>query len=530
MGSLTEINWEDESLGFERSVGQGCKESRMNVDQLLDSLREHGTIDVEERSFSISLSKARASMVAFQSSNPRRFLVALAAGLNAAGAREIKIVFEDDSYFLSAPGAEVSEAALTNAFGGEIEEDGGGAADLALGLRSGLRCGFQRATLDQRKFGKPGFRWIITPDTEESQQLVGADESELSIELGTDPTLLVKVGRFLQGLRKIEENREELPLLEQVYGCWRVPLWLDGRRVDQGLPSWGGRLSVAVGDLDVRASLRLPARESWTGTLAVQPGNVKLYWNGIFLSELSGGCLSGSVWHRGLGLDISREGLVEDARYEEFLRELLEVRRSLLDWYSTRLSQRPEEEVALYLSELVLLCLEGESPTILSRVSAWLKSAYTPGQLDSLRMGGANSTLELVHLYMEFPRATHFRFQDWEPDVIVLLYLCGQALQERYPGTDQLLAEAADLIERNHPQDTLALGYTLLGLGACLSILGQESPAEAAWGKAKEVARNSGDPKQLILMEAHLEFPTYHMTAEVSKALRICVSSRSHGS
>ena len=52
----------------------------LDVEQLLQSLKEHGTIESEDRAFTLSLSRARRYLASNQSSSPHRFLVALAAG------------------------------------------------------------------------------------------------------------------------------------------------------------------------------------------------------------------------------------------------------------------------------------------------------------------------------------------------------------------------------------------------------------------------------------------------------------------
>ena len=493
----------------------------MDVEQLLNSLRSHGTIDPKEGSFTLSLSEARRKLLNYQSSNPRRYLVVMFAGFQAAGADRITLASDWFRYKITALSARVSEQALTEAFAGRGDEaKHPGVSDLTLSLRLAFRCECHQLSFSQHVAGEPGYGWTLSGEAEVSVPVAPSRETLQTVELEFRPSWKRRAEGFFRGLGGFVGKNEELRLLVQHCDKSRVPILVDGETIaydhlekSSHPRAWVGS-EQASGPYDV-----LVANLPWEGWLDLEEGRLDIVHHGVTFSRLEIPGLSGIVWHSGLRLDLSREAILHDAHYEHFLSEVEQVRSRLLKIFSLNLNSRPPEEVWRHLHDLVFLCLDKMDPNLNRRMNEWMVT-----QLEKTSPGIATADKwELLRNYQELPRVR----RGFKPRVQATLALCASSLDELSPGLDELLSDTATLIQQFYPKDYLAAAYLLLGLGACLHNFGQPNVGRTVWEEALETAKASSDDRNVELIEAHLKFEVDHMISEVAKAIRMYLASKS---
>jgi hypothetical protein len=488
----------------------------MNVEKMLNSLREHGTIDTEEGSFTLSLSEARQKLLQYQSSNPRRYLLMLVAGFQAVGCRAVKIVSDDFSYTLSFLEARVTQEALTEALAGHADEKPG-VTDIALGIRTAFRCECHRVEFNQFLDFEEGFRWILTAEVEEVSSLEADHGSRVEMVFHFEKTWRRRATGIFRFLGGYVGRNEEMRLLQASGNRSRVPIVVDGETMNDRVVTLDSDLCATVGncdDYDVDPDV-VKSGYGWDGILTLERGSVELVRFGVTYSRLEGASLFGVVWHDGLKLDLSREGVLRDSTYERFLYELNGIRLDLLQSYFQDASLY--SEVALeHLHDLVHICLTKNVPGLTHLTSSWMAKQFRDGRPPT------TNKIELVGLYQALSQVK----RGFKPRPTMTLDLCAAALLDRLPGVDDLLSDTATLIQENYPEDRLAAGYLLLGLGACLHNFGQPGTGKIVWQEALDTARDEMEPKNEELISAHLEFEPDHMMAEVAKALRIYAYSK----
>jgi hypothetical protein len=492
----------------------------MDVEALLRSLREHGTIDVQEGSFTLSLSEARRKLIQYQSSNPRRYLVMVVAGFQAAGATRITISRNEFRYTLSAPGAFISEEALTQALAGRgNEQEYPGVSDLALGMRLAFKCDCEQIRFTQNCVGKSGYSWELSEQGETNSS--GEPSSHISqvLELSFVPTWKRRATGLFQFLGGYVGKNEEIRLVVRHCDRSRIPILLDQEPVHQPLIRSESTVRAIVGPEESSSESDLWIKDfDWEGVVELQKGRLEIVRYGVTYARLEETGLSGVVWHPNLRLDLSRENILCDRTYESFFYELDQVRGRLFDAFTLELSCKPRKVVLQNLHNLVSACVAGNNPSMTRRVSTWMIQQFTrhaPGRV-------TEDKIELVKLYQELPRA----IPRFKPRSLIVLDLCAAALEDRLSGVDALLSNTASLIQNSYPQDYLAAGYLLLGLGACLHNFGQPSIGRGVWQEAMQTVEASGDPRNADLIQAHLKFEVDHMMLEVAKALRIYAASK----
>ena len=88
--------------------------SVQRVDELLHSLREHGTLD-SQGEFTVSLSEARRKLKQYHSSEPARYVLLLVSAGFASGGRSAAVTRRDHCLTIRFPGAYLSENELLQA-------------------------------------------------------------------------------------------------------------------------------------------------------------------------------------------------------------------------------------------------------------------------------------------------------------------------------------------------------------------------------------------------------------------------------
>lgn len=500
----------------------------MDVDKLLNSLRENGTIDMTDGSFTVSLSEARRKLVQYQSSDPRRYLLILIAGLIGGGARRITIVREELTCTVTAAGTSLQEAGMTEAYSGRVEEARyPGVTDLILGLRLAFRCECLEIELEQEFQGKRGYRWELTEKDEDSFSTGEGQETSMTLRLSFQSTWKSRAAGFFKFFGGYVGQNQEVRLLIKYCDHSPVPILVDGQAVHQNFLVGLDWVCALVGE-SFRVSAGRPSLVvsdlPWEGVLALHPGPVDLVLNGVTYSRLEDSPLSGVVRHPGLKLDLSRENVLQDATYEQFMLELEDVQDRLLVIFSKSLSAQDDDNVLPCLYDLVRVSLKREDYPMIRRVLDWMNGRKVAVMDVPVIRRSSDDANDVVEVYNDL--AVYFKLKPWESQSVFILDKCSKALVERSARLDELLSDTATLIQRSYPEDLLAAGYLLLGLGACLHLFGSPNAGRNVWEEARDTVRRSDDPKALELLEAHLRYDVDHMMLEVAKALQIYSQSK----
>lgn len=501
----------------------------MDVERLLNSLREHGTID-SQGEFTIDLLEARRKMAKYQSSNPARYLLCLVSAGLAGGGTSLRIRYDERNLEVKIPGTRIAEEDLRAAYSGRSQEGLSDAAlDLALAMHLALQTKCESLEVESCVEGQLGFHWQV------SLQALDA----VPVEMGTENCLLFNLSwvqswkhrwpKILKFFGGYAGEREEIRLLEQHCDNSFTPIYVNEQSLDRPLLLPEASVCALVGDPQ-REAIRFNPRlrfhpDDWEGYLALRPGSIKLVHYGVTLHEFKSSCLSGVISHDGLHRDLSREGVLKDATYEAFTAELSAFELEMIQDFAENIGLWKNAEILLLLDDLVSHALHPSQQSIRNRLSAWISRelGVVPGQGPSTRRN--TSVLELLTLYRKLYSVT--MGTEGQAHTEFVLKMCAAALKNRSAQVDQMLSESADLITKYYPHDSLAAGYCLLGLGACLSAFGQPGAARMTWNEAIVTVRKLKDPDAVALIEAHLEFEPDHMMQEVSKALSLYVKSKS---
>ena len=120
--------------------------SVQRVDELLHSLREHGTLD-SQGEFTVSLSEARRKLKQYHSSEPARYVLLLVSAGFASGGRSAAVTRRDHCLTIRFPGAYLSENELLQALDNPHNSASSAATDLVLGIQGALNHQAQEVKL-----------------------------------------------------------------------------------------------------------------------------------------------------------------------------------------------------------------------------------------------------------------------------------------------------------------------------------------------------------------------------------------------
>ena len=501
----------------------------MDVERLLTSLRENGTID-SEGEFTVDLLEARRKMAKYRSSNHARYLLCIVSAGLAAGGRCLKVESSQGTLGVVIPGAFLNESDLSLAYSGRPQEGLSGAAlDLALGIHLAFQANCKSLELRASPSAHDGYLWNVGPDSLESEALPCQGEASLSLKFSMPESWKQRLPKFLRFLGGYAGQVEEVRLLEQYCDGSFVPITVNGESVDRPLLLPAGSVNALVGEPPKECSEFNPRfrfhPNDWDGYLVLCPGTIKIVHFGVTVQELKSPSLTGVVRHDKMERDLSREGVLQDSVYEAFLGELEQYRITMLKEFGTHLAEKSEAEVRPLLEELVGFALSPEGQETRRFIGAWMSKELGRLNLDSRRRHRDYSVLEFVTLYRRL-QGDVYGIRGLSQAKFIF-HTCAQALKAGSPQVDQLLNESADLIMKYYPKDLLAAGYCLLGLGACLRRFGQPGAASMTWSEAVETVEKLNDPNAVALIQAHLNHEPEHMMQEVSKALTIYAKSKS---
>ena len=489
--------------------------SQLDVAVLLSSLREHGTID-SQGEFTISLGEARRKLTQFRSSNRRRYLLLMVSAGIGAGASKVLIRRTGATYTLSMPGAYLPESEVLGSIArSAASASSESATDLGLALQAVFAEGAQLVQILLTHPEQQSYRWSLRSDSEISEPRPAADAG-IEIEVVFPQSLGDRVRGLFANFRGYAGQPEELRLLEQMCDHSPVPIVVDESSVTRPVffpaDSWIG----CVGEVSYPASRNLPGEDGWSGILGLGAGALWIVVRGVTVGQVEEAGLHGVVYHDGLKLDLTREKLVTEQTYEEFLRQLERTRLSLLgSWIEGTAAQQPPGAVPSFhplLNPAIAASLREQVSTRAScELVRWLsRGCVTAGS-------GPDRRAQLVGLVEDLRQRPGFA--ELAPVERILLEDCARELRAKSEGIPALFQLTLGLLERRAPEETLMPGYLLLGLGAYYSAKGQEGLAQDHWMRALDVVRAGDDDRAESLIHAHMDFPVGHMMEQTVNAV-----------
>lgn len=490
------------------------------VEELLAELREHGTID-SRGEFTLSLTEARRKLVQYHSSDKARYLLLLLSAGTAAGAQSLTVEQTPILCRLQMPGAHIPESALLNAFAHpERPADAPGASDLVLGLQGAFHNQAIRVEVRAQKPGE-SFLWTLESRSEQSVPIDSGGETGLEVLLHFKLDVSQKLRGMLGWLRGYAAKSEEARLLDKYCDRSLIPLSYNGERSDR--PLFLPELSVlaTVGQLKDK-KLEFPVDThldgySWRGVLALGPGVIQIVIHGVAYCQIESLGLAGTIYHDGLERDISREKVVRDARYDSLVSELEGVRIALASVLVGKMKSVPWRLLVDQLPDLVFLFLTRKLDAE-KRQAMWeaMESLYRDREQEgAAERAFSPSPKGLVDLMTGLSQDTAGRQRVLD----LLLADCGDGLRQQPSGFHKQLAMTHDLFRAFYPEETLVLGYLLLGLGALHSVEGRAQESERAWFRTLETVWAGTDARAQELMYAHMAHTPEHILQQSSTAL-----------
>ena len=484
-----------------------------NVDQLLSSLREHGTVD-SEGSFTIGLTEARAKLRDYQSSERGRYILHLVSGGMAAEADYVRVERDGQKIRIAFSGAYVKEEALAQAFGGTLTTSDTGADDLALGIRGALTEGAEAVGLLVEHPEKPGFWWRIDSAGEEREACPSSEASSVSLELKFSPSWKERLSGFLAGLRGYSGSNPEERLVQEFCDHSLVPVEVRGQRVDRPLFLPESAVAIRIGsgvDTQSAPDLALECGDV-RGAICLAPGKVQLIIRGVAYCEMEGTGYSGFLHCSGLQRDATREKVVKNAAYHSLQQRLAEVKDDALEALALKLPDPKFELVDPYLHQLSALLLQEElSPEASGKLRNWMEEKLSTEELETVPQHAAG----IFRLY----QMVRMEFFGKVPVHVEILRRCATALRTGHAKTETRLRKTLEALRLSEPEQALLHGYLLLGLGAYYSTIGRQKESETAWFNALKTVWEDPSPAAQELSHTHLKYPADHICGEVASVL-----------
>ena len=496
-----------------------------NIDELLNSLRDHGTID-SEGSFTVSLSEARRKLTDFHSSDKQRFLILLVSGGTAAKASEIEIEQTDRLMTILFRRAYLPEAALLGAFEGQQDNEHSEAAtDLILGLKSAFANDIERIEVEVTHPTESSYYWDMRPDGEETQNKPSAGQGpRILLSLHARIGVLDKARGFFRRLRGHVGMPPAVKLVDQYCDHSLIPISYKGQPLHRPYFSPRAQLHGVLGSLPdsfPRPSPNLEISQSqWSGVLSLTPGKVQVVIHGVAYCQIGSTGLAGLVYHNGLRRDLSREKIVRDEAFANFLSKLNQIKDHLFEQLALQLNEIQDGSHDHHMAELVIRFLTSQvSRQARKSIWDWMMRATTRLRPDI----PANSFTANVHGLM-------LCFEELEPaedsraEVLRgILAFSSDALDERQSSVVPVLKLAQGLFEKRSGDHSLIRGYLQLGIGAMQQRLGNKKESDSSLFKALQVVWTGHDDRAQELIYLHMELGTEHMLDQVAMALRMCL-------
>ncbi len=530
-----------------------------SVDALLDSLRTHGTID-SAGAFTVSLTTARTKLTRFQSSSTTRYLVSLVSFGVASGATEVNISSTRLGLRLDLPGARCRKSELTAGTATLLKGQARAPmADLLIGCQGALSHGALEVVLRVENHQGESFLCRMNSEGDTFEALTEGTGLGVSLEIiFEEKTWKHRLPAWLASLRGYAGMRPEFRLVDSLCEHSPVPIAIDGDLCTRPVYLEHSPLVLNLGGLKNFINALAPVEEfpemGWRGVFSLKPGTIEVVADGVSMGKIEGTGMQGLLYGDHLNRDLAREGLVEDEGYENLLRELKSLRcqgwLKVIPWLDFVEGEQLETTRNLLLS-LVFENYESLESASISEFFTWFSR-----QLESSQGGDefrqvwemdvhARATLEepLQGLLEEFSPS------EIPPRLELYLRLCELCVRRgsllavttkrtiptwRLLGALKTLEWAPDIaicwflkavsgFRLRKENETLMVGYLLLGVGALLGQLGRNREAETVWMLALDAVRKGKAALAEELVYAHLEYDVDHMVIEVAKALSMFV-------
>ncbi len=492
-----------------------------SIDDLLNSLRDHGTIDSQGQ-FTLSLADARRKLTHFHSSDNSRYLLLLLSAGVAAGAERIDIRHSEKVLEVSLPGAYLPEPDLLASLGEPLKgESAPGASDLALGIQAAFGFNVAVIQVQVQSPEKGSYAWVLEPSTERSAPTPSAPQTGIGLALHYRSTLRDRVKGLLQSLRGYAGMPPEIRQVDRYCDLCPRPIRYQTESITRQLMLPDAPARVQIGPLPEGLLGFKPDRIMgglpWRGALALRSGSVQLVVHGVSYCRIDSTGLTGVIYGDHLKRDVSRERVVQNPTYRALLDELEEVRYQLYETLAHKLDELEKDELNETLGELILSFLNQRlSHRAQKTVWNWLQKDR-PGQWSARPEAdfrpSPTGLIKLFRSAISFPM----------PPLVLLEGLLDESIeglsQDNRAGFLSRLETLYSLVEAYDPNRKLLLAYYLLGIGALHSLAGQKNRAEKAWFRSLELVWSGQDARAHELIYTHMGFTPTHIVDQVRTAL-----------
>jgi hypothetical protein len=492
----------------------------LQVEQLLNSLRETGTID-SQGAFTLSMDKARAKLARFQSSDPARYLVSILSGGVGGGASRIQMDDRSTKVSVWMEQAYLPERDLLAALNSAYEGEENGALDLVLGCRGALNYGARKIEIGVSKEGASGYRWILEQDSQVGYQDAIDELPGIKVVILFDESIKERFGRFVRKLRGYVGQRREFQIVEELADRCPVPVSLNHELITRPFHLPKGPLEINVGGVSsvqfFRSPMQFDRGHYWSAGLVYSPGKVSLVVRGVVCGSVESYDFSGVVYHDSLGLDLTREKVRVGEEADLFLDQLEELRCQTLFRLADTFSDY-QGELPWFFGDLFHLALETDTAgQVREKILLFLKSQFrldiAGDGTDALLWAGTELACQLGPERFTIRegfllRRCSFEFKQAERELLWI------PLTLRY-------------YQSVLPDRTLVRGYLLLGWGALYEIHGVSKSAQECWLESLDTVRAGTDNRAEELIHAHMDFEPEHILVETGKALALLAARAS---
>ena len=488
-----------------------------NIDELLNSLREHGTIDSEGQ-FTVSLKEARRKLTQYHSSDKALYLLFLISDAIATGASSISIRGSETRYELQFQDAYIPELDLLAAFEGKsLESSDMDMGDLVLGLQGAFASKAFQLELRVQSTSKPCYLWTMGAQGAESQTQSRSTKNSVELKIEFRQNLMSQMIGVLKRLGGYGGMPPEAKLVDQYCDRSLIPIVLNGNPVERPLLLPEASIYATVGDLGHKSpkfKRNLVCQDvPWKGALALTPGRIQIVIRGVAYCQLDESGLSGTIYHDHLNRDVSRERVVRDVEYQSLLEQLEDIRVRLYEALALELPTVTNKSYDHHRTELVYLFL-------VNKLSYKAQQAVWSWMLASLADKATHfqpSPSGLLALYSLLEERV-------DPKLTILkklLEYCSENISEPEDGFSKVLERTYRFFKQRDPEQTLVLGYLLLGVGAVHQIQGRKKAGEKAWFQSLEVVWGGKDDKAQELIYMHMGHKVPHILSQVALALKM---------
>lgn len=489
-----------------------------DVDELLRSLREHGTVDSEGQ-FTVSLSQARRKLKHYHSSDTARFLLLLVSAGVAAGATRITIDRVERSYRLWFAEAYLCETELLAALEKpQSASQRSGGADLVAGIQGSFARQAESVEVDVFHPDRHSFCWRLTPESEEALGVRPEGRHGIQIWLRFRADWRARLRSLLSSLGGYAGMTAEERLVDRYADRALLPLHLQGQPVARSLVLPSSPATAVFGVLpEVHLAkpchARLPSPGLWRGVLALGKEPIQLVVHGVAYCQIEALGVSGTVYCDELLRDASKEKIVGNETYTQLVKQLEQSRYRLFEVLVDRLelyqASHLQDDGAELLAAFLLGRLSSESR---GKVWTWmitqLPATGSPPPKPSV--AGLMQMMEVV-----WPGEVESLLSE-------LLEFCADALANHQLAAQPQLAITLQVLRAlQGPARPLLEGYLLLGSGALHALAGEKAKADKDWFDALKAAWGCSSEQAQELFHTHLGFPEAHIAQQASRVLRM---------